>query len=191
MDKSKILLGSALSFALMFGQSSYAADEEAGSISVEVPDKDHADKKVQKERKCYKKRDCKDAKKKLKKIIKKIKDSESLFEQEPAKYFKQVSFNTILLLKAYKCCEKAKDCKDCAPSDQHVEAVKLYATMFEAWANAAKEEDQRDKDLLSNAHDKVSEIIKSAEYLLENCGNKKADENSKKEPAPEPEEKDE
>jgi len=190
MKKSMILLGSALSFALMFGQSSYAADEEDSRIdTVEMQDKEHADEKTHKKSKCHKKHDCKNVKKKLEKIIKKIEESESLFTTEPAKYFKQVSFNAMLLLKAYKCCEKAKDCKDCAPSDQHVEIVKLHATMFEAWANATKE-DKKDESLLSNAHDKVPEIIKNAKYLLENCC-KKADKNSKEEPASTSEEKDE
>ena len=186
-----ILLGSALGFALMFCQGSYATDDNSDNGgTVEVQDKDAVEQKNCKEHKCYKKHDCKNIKKKLEKIIKKIEDSESLFEKEPAKYFKQVSFNTIALLKAYKCCEKSKDCKDCTPSEPHVETVKLYATMFEAWANASKEEDKIDKDLLSNAHEKVPEIIKSAKSLLENCA-KKADKKSDEEADSEPEEKDE
>ena len=191
MNKSMMLLGSALSFALMFGQNSYATEEETDSIeNVEMQYKDRADKKSHKVDKCNKKQDCKGVQKKLKKIIKKIEDSAPIFDQDPAKYFKQVSFNTILLLKAYKCCEKVKGCKVCVPSDMHVETVKLHATMFEAWANASKEEDKIDKALLSNAHDKVPEIIQSAEYLLENCC-KKADEDSKEDSDTEKDQKDE
>ena len=189
MKKSMILLGSTLGFALMFGQNLYATDDSSeNEIKVEAQDKDDTVKKDKGEHKCCKKHDCKDVKKKLEKIIKKLEKDDQLFEKDPAKYFKQVTFDSIPLLKAYKCCEKAKDCKDCAPSDKHVETVKLYATMFEAWANAAKDEDKRDTDLLSSAHDKVPEIIKSAKYLLENCC-KEADKKSDKDS--DPEEKDE
>lgn len=180
MNKSTILLGSALGFALMFGQGTYATDESSSPIeSYETQDKDHIDKREHKVRKFhkrhgrygkYRKHNCKVMKKKLEHIIKRIAGSESLFEEAPAKYFKWMAFRAGIILRAYKRCEYTRDCgKNCIPSAQHVKTVKLYATMFEAWANAAKGKDKIDQGLISAAHDKVPELIASAKYLIKNC----------------------
>ncbi len=171
MKKSAILLGSALGFALMFGQGAYASDDNSDNTEIyQTHEKEH--------KKC-KKHNCKDVKKKLEKIIKKVEENESLFEKDPAKYFKNVSLHSMCLVKAYTGCENIKNCKNCCPSDEHVEAVKLHSIMFEAWANACKEEEKVNKELLASAHDKVPEIIKSAQHLIETCC-KKADKKSGK-----------
>lgn len=177
MEKSAILFGSALGFALMFGQGAYASDDNINNTEINT----EISQTYEKEHKKCKKHNCKDVKKKLEQIIKKSDKNEPLFEKEPAKYFKNAAINSMFLVKAYKECEDIKNCKNCCPSDEHVEAVKLHYIMFEAWANACKGEDETNKDLLAKAHDKVPEIIKSAQHLLETCCKKADKKSSKKE----------
>ena len=91
-------------------------------------------------------------------LVKAQKDEESLFENSPHDYFGMVSFSAKQLVKLY---------DDFAPINEHVEAIKLYALMYEAFGNAAKGKDKFDHKLLNDAHSKVSDLIRLAEYLIE------------------------
>ena len=52
------------------------------------------------------------------------------------------------------------------PTAEHVQAIKLYAVMYEAFANASKDKAEINWDLLKDAHSKKADLIKLAEKLV-------------------------
>ena len=92
------------------------------------------------------------------KLVKVQKDEESLFENSPHDYFGMVSSSAKQLVKLY---------DDFAPTDEHVEAIELYALTYKAFANATIDKAKFNRKLLNEAHSKVSDLIRLAEYLIE------------------------
>ena len=87
-------------------------------------------------------------------------DEECSFENATHDYFGLVSYEAEEIVKLY---------DSYAPTDEHVQAIELYALMFKAFANAAKRVEDRDPQLLNEAKAKIPDLIKLAEKLVEDC----------------------
>ena len=152
VNKKQILLGSLLGAAVLYSSVAQTSDE--------VKHAEHISK--EKTRKVKHKRHHNE--KKLVQIINKLNkiDDELNFEEKPQEYFKILSYKAKQIARMY---------GHHAPTEEHVLAIKLYAVMYEAFANATKDKAEINWDLLKDAHSKKADLIRIAEKLTDSRTN--------------------